>query len=402
MLEDLPLLAIRAAILAAAVAALAGPLVITPMQRQAWNARVVRAVVVNAVDGAQRLQPNDRTFLTQTFETRSLPDGLHRALAWLDNAPPARRELVIVGPLALGSVSAEDLSTVPPAIGIRFERRGTLPAERTIAGGKVLGWADTRLGPYVGADLRARPMVHEQTVELNGTATSVRETAASAHDRFPIDVVCAADARPAVDAAIAAVRSERVWAPAADRHARLVLIGTPVDATGIADARPVNDAWTADAIAWIARDRELQAEASEAPAGLNDARFSAAPWHTLVFASDGRPLAAAAGSPAGLIAVSGAEASSLVTPLLLRAMANGIAVPPDLRAAEVLPIPDAQLQVWTRPAAPVMAPRIDRVERDDWRGLWLLVLGLLALETWVRRARTAAAPAPYEEDARVA
>jgi hypothetical protein len=163
----------------------------------------------------------------------------------------------------------------------------------------------------------------------------------------------------------------------------------------------VDDAWTADAIAWIARDRELQAEGSQVPAGLNDPRFGAAPWHTLVFASDGRPLAAAAGSPAGLIAVSGAEASSLVTPLLLRAMANGIAVPPDLRAAEVLPIPDAQLQRWTRPAAPV-APRIDRVERDDRRGLWVLVLGLLALETWVRRARTAAASEPHEEDARVA
>ena len=385
VLEDLPLLAIRAAILAAAVAALAGPLVITPMQRQAWNARLVRAIVVNAVDGAQTPQPSDRTFLSQTFETRSLPDGLHRALAWLDNAPPARRELVIVGPLALGSVTAEDLSAVPPTIGIRFERSGTLPAERTIAGGKVLG-----------------PVVHQQTVELNGTATSVRETAASAPDRFPIDVVCAAAARPAVDAAIAAVRSERVWAPAADRHARLVLIGRPVDATGIADARPENDAWTADAIAWVARDPELQAEAADVPAGLNDARFSAAPWHTLVLASDGRPLAAAAGSPGGLIVVSGAEASSLVTPLLLLAMANGIAVPPDLPVAEVLPIPDAQLQGWTRPAAPVMAPRIDRVERDDRRGLWALVLGLLALETWVRRARPVAAIEPHEEDARVA
>jgi hypothetical protein len=400
VLEDLPLLAIRAAILAAAVAALAGPLVITPMQRQAWNARVVRAIVVNAVDGAQTLQPSDRTFLSQTFEARSLSDGLHRALAWLDHAPPARRELVIVGPLALGSVTAEDLSAVPPAIGIRFERSGTLPAERTIAGGTVL--ALEREGFSQAAVSRSRAVVHQQTVELNGTATSVRETPASTPDGFPIDVVCAADARPAVNAAIAAVRSERVWAPAADRHARLVLIATPVDATGIADARPVNDAWTADTIASIARDRELQSEAADVPAGLNDARFSAAPWHTLVFASDGRPLAAAAGSPSGLIVVSGAEASSLATPLLLRAMANGITVPPDLRAAEVLPIPDAQLQGWTRPAAPVMVPRIDHLERDDRRGLWALVLGLLALETWVRRARPVAAIEPHEEDARVA
>jgi hypothetical protein len=446
VLEDLPLLTIRAAILAAAVAALAGPLVVTPMLRQAWNARVVRAVVVNdaagtfsasarkpfgraTADAPKREEreggqardrgtpqgaPQPRPFLSQTFETSSIADGLPRALAWLDNAPPARRELVIVGPLALGSVTAQDLSAVPSAIGMRFERSGTLPTERTIDGGKVLGLADTRVGPYVGenlrgraqpyvgADPRVRPVVHHQTVELNGTTTSVRETVEAAPEGFPIDVVCAADARPAADAAIAAVRSERVWAPAAGRRARLVLIGTSVESTGIADARPVNEAWTADALASMARDRELQAEASDVPAGLNDTRFAAAPWQTLLSASDGRPLAAAAGSPAGFIVVSGAEPSSLVTPLLLRAMANGIAAPPDLRAAEVLPIPDAQLQGWTRPAAPVTAPRIDRVERDDRRALWVLVLALLALETWVRRARPAGAIEPHEEDARVA
>jgi hypothetical protein len=399
VLEDLPLLAIRAAILAAAVAALAGPLVITPMQRQAWNARVVRAIVVNdaaatfqARDrGAQQGAPRPRPFLSQTFETRSLPDGLPGALAWLDNAPPARRELVIAGPLALGSVTAADLSSVPPAIGIRFERSGTLPAERTIAGGQVLGGTDG-----------VRPVVHQQTVELNASATTVRETVEAAPEAFPIDVVCAAGARPAVAAAMAAVRSERLWAPAGGRRARLVLIGTSADSNGIADAGAVNGAWTADAIASIARDREVQEEASNVPAGLNDARFTAAPWHTLISAADGRPLAAAAGSPAGFIVVSGAEPSSLLTPLLLRAMANGIAAPPDLRAAEVLPIPDAQLERWTRPAAPVTAPRIDRVERDDRRGLWALVLGLLALETWVRRARPAGAIEAHEENARVA
>jgi hypothetical protein len=91
-----------------------------------------------------------------------------------------------------------------------------------------------------------------------------------------------------------------------------------------------------------------------------------------------------------------------VTPLLLRAIANGIAAPPDLRTAEVLPIPDAQLQGWSRPAAPVTAPRLDRVERDDRRGLWALVLGLLAFETWVRRARPAGAIERPEEVARVA
>ena len=123
MLEDVPLLAIRAAIVAAAVAALAGPLIVTRTQRQAWNARVVRATVVDDVARAasasarnpferatvDKLQPP--AFCSQTFETPAVADAIPRAVAWLENAPPARRELVIVGPLALGSVSADDLGS---------------------------------------------------------------------------------------------------------------------------------------------------------------------------------------------------------------------------------------------------------------------------------------------------
>jgi len=407
VLEDIVLLAIRAAIVAAAVAALAGPLLITPLRHQAWNGRLVRATVVSDTnppspraagasasraearvnrDRAEAGQPNDATFLAQTFATRSLTEGIHRAVAWLDAAPPARRELVIVAPLALGSLTAADIAAVPLPIGIRFERSGTLPSERTIAGGAVL----------------TRSAIRRQTVQLNAAITTVREQVIAAPDRFPIDIVCAADARPTADAAVAAVRSERVWAPTADRRGRLVLIGSAGDSTALADARPVTDAWAADAIAAIARDDELQSEASTARFGLIDARFSAAPWTIVASAADGRPLAVAASSPAGLLLVSSAEPSSLVMPLLVRAMAAGVAPPPDLRTSEVLPIPDSQLQVWTRPAAPLTAPRIDHVEQDDRRGLWALVLGLLALEAWVRRTTRARSSAPLEENVRVA
>ena len=391
VLEDVTLLAIRAAILAAAVAALAGPLLVTPTRRQAWNARVVQAIVLD--DVARLFSPprQPRPFLSQTFETRSLPDGLHRALAWLDNAPPARRELVIVGPLALGSVTADDVSAVPPAIGIRFERSGTLPEERTVDGGEVLG----------GADLRVGHMARHQSVILNRDRTTVTETDGSDPRPLPLEIVASSPVRPTVDAALAAVLSQRVWAPAADRRGRFVLIETSTDPAAIADAKPVTDSWAADAIASIARDHELQTASAEVPTGFTDARFTISPWRPLLSGSDGRPLAAAASAPSGLILVSAAEASSLMTPLLLRALINGLGARPDLRAAEVLPIPDTQLQAWTRPAAPVAAPRIDRVEQDDRRGLWALVLALLALEAWVRRTRTAGAIEPHEE-ARVA
>jgi hypothetical protein len=404
VLEDVALLAIRAAILVAAVVALAGPLLVTPFRREGWNTRVALAIVIDDAARASQTRAGGpgtfaqqpRPFLSRTFDTRSLSDGIQRARAWLDSAPPARRELVIISPLALGSLSAADLALVPPPIGIRFERRGTLPGERTIAGGAVL--AMEREGFSRASN---RPVLLQQTVELNGAATTVREEAAATPDRFPIDVVCSADARRAADAAIAAVRAQRIWAPPGDRRARLALIGTSDDTPAFADARAVSQAWAADALSRIARDHELQAEASAAANGLSDPRFSAAPWTTLAVASDGRPLAVGAESAAGLVVVSGAESSSIATPLLIRAIADGIAARPDLRAAEVLPISDAQLQAWTRPPGPLAAPRIDQVEQDDRRSLWVLVVGLLVLEMWVRRAK-AAAIEPHEEQARVA
>src|SRR5471030_651318 len=56
MLEDIVLLAVRVALLAAAVAALAGPLLVTTARRQAWDRRIVRAIVVDDSNAAQSLQ----------------------------------------------------------------------------------------------------------------------------------------------------------------------------------------------------------------------------------------------------------------------------------------------------------------------------------------------------------
>jgi hypothetical protein len=145
----------------------------------------------------------------------------------------------------------------------------------------------------------------------------------------------------------------------------------------------------ADAAARIAADRDLRDTASRVAAGLTDPRFTVAPWQTLTSAADGRPLVVAAGSPDRLLVASAARASDVATPLLLQAIANAIAVPPDLQSAEVVPIADAVLRQWSRPAAPLSSPRIETVDEDDRRWLWLAALLLMALEMWLRRTRTA-------------
>ena len=67
-----------------------------------------------------------------------------------------------------------------------------------------------------------------------------------------------------------------------------------------------------------------------------------------------------------------------------------------------MPIADAVLQRWSRPAAPVSSPRIETVDRDDRRWLWLAVVALLLLEMWVRRSRAGDTQVARAEEARVA
>ena len=86
----------------------------------------------------------------------------------------------------------------------------------------------------------------------------------------------------------------------------------------------------------------------------------------------------------------------------MRAIVNGLAVQSDLQQAEVVPIPDRQLREWTRPAPAPDVRRVENVERDDRRWLWVLALALLAIEGWIRRARTTFAISEREETARVA
>ena len=408
LLEDAALLAVRMATFAAAVAALAGPLLVTAARHRVWDQRIVRATVVVS-DVARAFQARDHgpgtvaPYLEKTFDAPSLTDGIRRAVAWLDAVPPARRELVVVSPLAIGSLTAADLALLPATVGIRFERSGALPPARSVDGVSIL----TAAG------------VVRQRVTLSGPQTIVRDTRIDEQASWPIDVRAAPASQPAIDAAIAAVRAERVRLPPADRRARLVVLDVarasppsvaqappPSVAQGLSpaidDAAPIREAWMADAIARVAADRELQAVASNVAAGISDPRYAAAPWHTVALAADGRPLAVAAGSAAPLIFVSGANPEDLVTALLMRSVVNSLADPPNFQAAEVVPIPDRVLSEWSRPAPPVTAPRVDTVDQDDRRWLWLTTVLLLAVEMWMRRARMTAAREDSPEAARVA
>ena len=114
---------------------------------------------------------------------------------------------MIASALPIGSITQADVAAIPTGIGVRFERRPTLPATRTAPGGRLL----TPTG------------VRDREVTLSGERTSFRDKDAGDPAVWPIEIVASTADKPALEAAAAAVLSRHVWA-APDRHARVVLI----------------------------------------------------------------------------------------------------------------------------------------------------------------------------------
>lgn len=366
-LSDVPLLLVRCAIVIAAVAALAGPLLLTRGRRAGWNGRVITETIDDS-SGAVR-------------------DRLPRAIAALAIAPPGRRAIVMRSSFPIGSITDADVAAVPSSIGLTFERTGQLPATREIDAPPVLirSAEASRSGatPLERDALTERSAVAERVtrrVMLDGARTSVRDGAAGG--AAPIEIEVPADARSALDAVLA----ERVLAAPGDRRARLLVADQPAFAAGLGEAAAVRMPWIADAIARIAGDADLRSAARESPETLTGASFDRDPWHVIAWNRNDSPLAAAAADRDGrLLVATVAQDDQLTLSVLLRSIANALAPPASFAAAEVVAIPDATLRAWSRPPGPVPDPRTGTIDEDDRRVLWIAVLLLLGIETWMLR-----------------
>lgn len=198
-LDDAALLAVRALIFIAAVAAIAGPFLVTAARRRAWDARTVRVEV-----GGDDLR-----------------GGLVRALASLDRQPPGRREIVVRSTFPIGSIASPDIAAIPSSVGLRFERLGQLPASRTVP---------------IGSVVEAQSAIDREAT-LDADRTSVRDVRSA----------------PATGASPFArwLAEERVPAPVPGRSAQLVFGSAGVTTTPVA---PITMSWMADAAATIQRN----------------------------------------------------------------------------------------------------------------------------------------------------
>lgn len=243
--QDAALLACRMAIIVAAVMALAGPVLQTPSRSSAHEARVARAVVV--MPGTTPVAMPDAAgdaFVSQFFARAEIGDAIADAIRWLDEQPPARRELLLAGAFPRGSVTAGELGAIPNSVGIRFmataspgtARDVLVPVLRSQAGGLVIEQRQVRLED-------------DETKVSAGTLMPVADGL--------VRIVAAASDQPLAEAALRAAlgaglrwsspgtRVLVVWEGASEPAVQRLLAG----ATPVRMARPAPASTAASAIA---------------------------------------------------------------------------------------------------------------------------------------------------------
>jgi hypothetical protein len=190
-LQDVPLLVVRIALVLAAVAALAGPVFVTPAREAAWAGRVARAAVLD-----DRTAPPEDELRSAAaganFARAHLRDAVGDAVRWLGAQRPAAREIVVFSAFRRGTVSAGDFVDVPDDVSVRLIRSSdaTSVREREIA----------RL------QLRDEGLVRvTERLTLGPTTTEVREIRAERLDEPPIIVRATPSEQLRADGALRAV-----------------------------------------------------------------------------------------------------------------------------------------------------------------------------------------------------
>jgi hypothetical protein len=209
-----------------------------------------------------------------------------------------------------------------------------------------------------------------------------------------------AGSRAALHASVAAALALGVPVPedATERPIVVVLEG--------AAARPPPSTWApwmGDAITWMALDPELAAEARAAHASSE--RPMEAGWVAVAHDPSGHVIVAATAAAApeawrradgpasaqpvpALWILARADPRSTLLPALVRSVLHARMPDASLREAEVLPISDAQLERWRRPAGDVDAQSIRDPDVSDRQWIWTMVVALLGVEMLIRRRMT--------------
>ena len=195
-LQDAWLLACRAAIVAVAALALAGPVLQTASRSAGYGARTARAVIVEpGIEPPSAIKLAGNAFVSKSFARERVGDAIADATRWLDVQPPASRELVFVGAFRRGSVAAGDLRGIGPTVGIRF----------VAAGGTIAG-RDAQL-PVLRSGSTGL-FIEQQQVHLEDDSTRVTTGVTTAAASDLVRIVASPASQALADAALRAALAE--------------------------------------------------------------------------------------------------------------------------------------------------------------------------------------------------
>ena len=384
--SDVVLMIVRAAILALAVAALAGPIVLTEARASVWNARTARAVVIDtsssmrATDGtgsrpeeaaaeAAEAELRSATY-SRRFEASSLDDGVRRAARWLAASPPARREMVVISDLQRGAIDATDTMAVPDGTGLRFVAVGR-SVERTRFNGVRLLGAGT-VGP------------RDQIVDATTDATAVAVVTRPGDEGSGLKLVAAPGAEPSVARLLRVVAGAGAPAGSADQPIVVQFAGAAPAPEAQAPLSPVKSGWMLSTALRLLATATLTQSSAWMPRD-KDRAASTDPWTPLAWHHDGAPLVRAAASGNQLLLDVSATPDTLVAAEVVRAVLTARVDASGYAEHEVARV---DLSALARPPGPVTRDAWRTADSSDARWAWLSALILLCVEQWLRTRAT--------------
>jgi hypothetical protein len=246
-LQDMPLLLVRILLVLLSIAALAGPIVVTPEREARWASHVARAIVLDD-QGAPTDDERRSAAVSAVFARADVGDAVADAVRWLNVQSPAHREIVVLSAFRRGVVVPADFSDVPPEIGVRLVRTGD--------------GHGVREREIVRLQWRGRRVVRvTERVSLTASSTDVLEARVEPLASVPITVDAAPDQREDAEAALRAVLRRGVLLPPAGLM-QPVSVRWTGDAVALANA--IDARLAAPLSAWepeVASDAELDAMA---------------------------------------------------------------------------------------------------------------------------------------------
>jgi hypothetical protein len=344
------LLLLRMAIVACAALAVARPLLLTDARTDAWGERVARVVVVDVSEssGAAAAALLESAGVAHRIDATDLPPALRRAAAWLEAAPPARREIVVLSDFQRGVLEAADVDAVPVEMGMRFipVRPPAPAATREITAGPVL----------------AENGAWQRTVRLDASTTSAT-FAPVPGDVDGLRLLTAQEDPETAASLLRVIARAGAHAPSASEPIVVRFPGGLPPEGGSHELRGGQaKEWTREAALRLLR-----------AADRHDLPVSIAP------------------DAAALVVDVSAKPGSLEAAAALKAALDARPDPRGFTEQEIARIPEATLSAWTREPGAVDTTAWRHSDESDGRWLWLAALVLLGLETFVRRSRAAAA-----------